>query len=193
MLIAHYAHRLPSTYDVNLIRTRAAQRGPDWDAIPELYFKGFLLRERGRYGIAANEYSSFYLWRHEDGLSNFLRDDRPGPGFKGVTDSFGRPDIQTALALDARMGRGRVARFAYKEERDISRDANLSQVCAQEAERNRAVASEAATVAAAVAIDPREWRVILFVLSENEPTGDEQGAPYEVLYLARPLLETLPA
>jgi hypothetical protein len=188
MLTAHYAHRLPSNYDINLIRTRAAQRGPDWDETADLYFKGFLLRERGRYGIDANEYSSFYLWRHDDGLRDFLRDGR----FRFVNDSFGRPDIQTALALDARKGRGRVARFAYKAERDIPRDVDLPTFCAQEAERNLAVASEAASVAAAVAIDPRYWRVIHFVLSENEPTSGEQGAPYEVLYLARPLLETLP-
>lgn len=188
MLIAHYAHRLPSNYDVGLIRARAAQRGPEWAATAELYFKGFLLRERGRYGIGANEYSSFYLWRQDDALRDFLRDDR----FRGVTDSFGRPDVQTALAIDARKGRGRVARFAYKEEGDIPRDADLDLFCAQEAERNRAVASDAASVAAAVAIDPRNWRVIRIVLSENEPTGSEQGVAYEVLYLARPLLETLP-
>jgi hypothetical protein len=189
MLIAHYAQRLPSNYDMNLIRTRAAQRGPDWDATAELYLKGFLLRERGRYGIGANEYSSFYLWRHDDALRDFLRDDR----FRGVTDSFGRPDIQTALAIDARKGPGRVARFAYKEELDVPRDMDLSLFSAREAERNRAVASEAASVAAAVAIDPSKWRAIRIVLSEDEPTGGEPGVPYEVLYLARPLLETLPA
>ena len=48
MIIAHYAHRLPADYDIPIIRNRAAARGHLFDAIPELYFKGFLLRERGR-------------------------------------------------------------------------------------------------------------------------------------------------
>ena len=47
MIIAHYAHRLPADYDVDIIRNRAAARGHLFDAIPELYFKAFLLRERG--------------------------------------------------------------------------------------------------------------------------------------------------
>jgi hypothetical protein len=58
MIIAHYAHRLPVNRDMAQIRTRARERGPLWDKTPELYFKGFLLRERGRYGAIANNYSS---------------------------------------------------------------------------------------------------------------------------------------
>ena len=58
MIIAHYGHRLPVTHDMAQIRTRARERGPLWDKTPELYFKGFLLRERGRYGAIANNYSS---------------------------------------------------------------------------------------------------------------------------------------
>jgi hypothetical protein len=46
MIITHYAHRLSANHDIDLIRTRARERGPLWDAVPELYFKGFLLREK---------------------------------------------------------------------------------------------------------------------------------------------------
>jgi hypothetical protein len=188
MIIAHYAHRLPSNYDVGLIRARAKQRGPEWDATPELHFKGFMLRERGRHGILANEYSSLYLWRRDEGLRDVLLDGR----FRVVTDSFGRPDIQTAIALDARKGHGRDARFAYKEELDIPRDTDIATIGAQEVERNRSIAGHPATVATAVAVDPRSWKLIRVLLSENEPNGSESGASYEILYLAKPLLETLP-
>jgi len=50
MIIAHYAHRLPADYDIGIIRNRAKSRGHLFDAVPELHFKGFLLRERGRFG-----------------------------------------------------------------------------------------------------------------------------------------------
>jgi hypothetical protein len=63
MITAHYAHHLPSDYDLPAIRERARQRGPLWVAVPELCFKAFLLRERGRFGAAARNYSSLYLWR----------------------------------------------------------------------------------------------------------------------------------
>jgi hypothetical protein len=64
-IIAHYAHRLPANYDIKLIRARAKERGVLWDAVPELYFKGFLLRESGQHGAVANSYSSLYLWRQD--------------------------------------------------------------------------------------------------------------------------------
>ena len=76
MIIVHYGHRLPANYDIGLIRKRAAGRGHLFDAIPELYFKAFLLRERGRFGAIASEYSSLYLWRKSEGFRNFLVEGR---------------------------------------------------------------------------------------------------------------------
>ena len=102
MIIAHYAHRLPADYDIAIIRKRAKARGPHWDAMAGLHFKGFLLRERGRLGAIANEYSSFYLWQQDEAFRDALVAGR----YKTVTDSFGRAAIETRVALDARKGRG---------------------------------------------------------------------------------------
>jgi len=71
MIIAHYAHRLPADYDLSAIRERARQRGPLSDAVPELCFKAFFMRERGRFGAAASNYSSLYLWLAGQRLSGF--------------------------------------------------------------------------------------------------------------------------
>ena len=188
MLIAHYAHRLPADYDIDIVRKRAAARGHLFDAIPELYFKGFLLRERGRYGAIANEYSSLYLWRADRGFRDFLVDGRT----KSVTDSFGRPQIETRFVLDALKGRADSTRFVYKQEQDISPDADLTSAFAAEIERNREAAKQAGVVASAVGVDAQSWKVTRVLLSEKEPTGREPGLAYQVLYLARPLLSELP-
>jgi hypothetical protein len=188
MIVAHYAHRLPAGHDMALIRNRAVQRGPLWDAVPELYFKGFLLREQGRHGAIANNYSSLYLWRQDQALCDFLVSGR----YKFVTDAFGRAAIETRVALDARRGRGNEARFAYKEELDIAVDADLTAECAREIARNREIADRADTVVTALAIDPHNWRFTRILLSENAPSGSEAATCYEVLYLAQPLLDTLP-
>jgi hypothetical protein len=187
MIVAHYAHRLPSGHDMALIRTRANQRGPLWDAVPELYFKAFLLREQGRYGAIANNYSSLYLWRQDDAFRDFLVSGR----YNAVTDTFGRAEIQTRVALDARRGRGGDARFAYKEELDIPLDADLTAECAREIERNQEMAERPGTVAAASAIDTQNWKFTRVLLSENAPNGSEAATCYEILYLARPRLDTL--
>jgi hypothetical protein len=188
MIIAHYAHRLPADYDISIIRDRAAARGHLFDAIPELYFKGFLLRERGRFGAIANEYSSLYLWRRDEGFRNFLVDGRT----KSVTDSFGRPQIETRFVLDAHKGSSEVARFLYKQEQDIPLDADLTSAFAEEIARNREAAQAAGVVAAAVGVDAQGWKFTRVLLSEKEPSGSEQGNAYQVLYLARPLLKELP-
>ena len=188
MITAHYAHRLPADYDVSFIRERARQRGPLWDAVPELCFKAFLLRERGRFGAAASNYSSLYLWRQDEAFRNFLVNGR----YKVVTDSFGRAEIQTAFALDARRGKAQHARFVCKEEVPIPLDADLATVLSAEIERNRAIAERPGSVAAMVSIDPRNWSLIRIVLTDDEPDRDLVGVTYEVLYLARPLLDALP-
>jgi hypothetical protein len=188
MIIAHYAHRLPADYDIAIIRQRAKLRGPLWDAVPGLHFKGFLLRERGRLGAIANEYSSLYLWQQDEAF----RDAMVGGRYKTVTDSFGRAAIETRFALDARKGRGREARFAYKEQQDIPLDADLSAAFAAEIARNREIASEPGVVAAAVGLDPESWKFTRILVSENEPGRGQPATAYEILHLARPLLETLP-
>ena len=47
-------------------------------------------------------------------------------------------------------------------------------------------------VASAVGIDAQSWKVTRVVVSEQEPTGREPGAAYQVLCLAKPLLSELP-
>jgi hypothetical protein len=189
MTIAHYVHRLPADYDIGTIRGRAKERGALWNDVPELHFKGFLLRERGRFGAIASSYSSLYLWRTDEAFRNFLVSGR----YKVVTDSFGRADIQTRFSLDARRGRANDARFIYKQELSIPLDADLTAAFAAEIARNRDVAEQAGTVAAIVGIDPQSWTFTRVLLSEKEPTGEGDAAAYEVLHLARPLLNALPA
>ena len=189
MFIAHYAHRLPANYDIDLIRNRAHARGHLFDAIPELTFKAFLLRERGRFGATENEYSSLYLWRKDEGFRDFLVDGRT----RSVTGSFGRPGIETRVALDARKGRGREAHFAYKQELDIPVDQDLTSAFAAEIERVSDIAAGPGAVAATVGVDVASWKFTRVLLSENELGGGEAGVAYQVLYLAQPLLAELPA
>ena len=188
MIIAHYAHRLPADYDIGIIRNRAKSRGHLFDAIPELYFKAFLLRERGRFGANQNEYSSLYLWRKDEGLRDFLVDGRT----KSVTDSFGRPQIETRFVLDAHKGSSEQPRFLYKQEQDIPIDTDLTSAFADEIARNRESAKQAGVVASAVGVDVQNWKFTRVVLSEKEPTGRDQGTADQVLYLAKPLLAELP-
>ncbi|MDR0243590.1 MAG: DUF4865 family protein [Burkholderia sp.] len=189
MLTAYYVHRLPADYDLDIIRNRVRARGGLWDDTPELLFKGFLLRETGRFGATENGYASFYLWRNEQAFARFVTDGR----YRVVTDSFGRAPIDTQVALDARKGPASTGRFARLETLDIPADADLDATLAREIARNREVAARQGVVAATVGLDPLRWRLTHALVTEHEPGDGGAGTVYQVLHLARPLLDTLEA
>ena len=186
MIIAHYGHRLPADYDIGQVHARAKERGPLWDARLELYFKGFLLRESGRFGAATSSYSSLYLWREDQAFRDFL----VTGGYRIVVDLFGRASIETRFALDARKGSAGEAGFAYRQDVRIEPDSSLETVFAHEIEHNRAVAARAGVLASAVGVDALSWTVTRIVLSDREQA--DAGTGYQILHLARPLLNTLP-
>jgi hypothetical protein len=188
MIIAHYGNRLPKNYDLGFIRALTKERAPVWDRRPDLYFKAFLLRETGRFSAIVNSFSSLYLWRQDGAYRDWL----VSGGYKIVTDPFGRAEIETRFALDARKGDGDEACFVYTEDLDIPLDADLTAAFAREIERNREIATQSDTVAAAVGVDTRSWKFTRILLSTNEPNGNENTVAYQVLHLARPLLDTLP-
>lgn len=188
MLLAHYVHHLPADHDMARLHARASQRGPLWNDAPALFFKAFLLREKGKFGATANQYSSLYLWQQDAAFRDFLVNGR----YNVVTESFGRAAIRTHVALDARKGTAHAARFAYVEEEDIAADAELSDVFRHAIERNCAVAAQAGTLAAVIGVDTAAWRLTRVRLSEAPPADDETAICHQLLHLAQPLLETLP-
>ncbi len=188
MLVSQYLHRLPAGFDMGRIRERATTRGPDWDNHPGLMFKGFLMREHGQYGAAANAYSSLYLWQDAAALGAFVADD----WFRFVTNSFGRPRIETWVPLDVRIGAAVPVRSAWRQETAILPDTDLPTLAARERERNQVAAERAGIRASIVAFDLAAWRLARFVLSADEPHAREDAVAYEVLYLATPGLAAPP-
>lgn len=189
MLTAHYSHRLPIDHDLDAIRARARTRGALWDDAPDLFFKGFLLRTAGNHGAIENSYSSLYLWRSEQAFADFLLADR----YSNVTRSFGRARIDTRVVLDACRGSASTANFVLEDTFDIARDADLGRAFNGEVQHNRAAARGQGVVAAVTALDTVNWRFSRFLLTESalHNRGDT-AVIYEILYLASPLLHSLP-
>ncbi len=188
MILAHYAHRLPADYDIGIIRARARRIAADWDSVPDLHFKAFLLREKGTDGALANSYASLYLWRREDALRDFLTTGR----FRVVTESFGRPAIDVRLPVDVRRGPARQAKIAVLEDAAISPDADISDALIEAEGRNRALAQRPEIVAAVTAVDSVNWRILQAVLADKPTAALPGGISYEVLHLARPDFDELP-
>lgn len=188
MLLNHYHHRLPAAFDLQQVRQRAMTRGNLWDNVPGLFFKAFLIREAGKLGAVANSYSSLYLWRDATKLCNFLTDGR----FSVVTDSFGRPSVNTALILDARKGPDGTAKVLTLEEVPVPLDGDIAAFAAAEKERNRIDAMLTGTVAAVAALNPTAWTATRIRLLAEPPANTSAVTTFEIAYLAQPELSGLP-
>jgi hypothetical protein len=71
-------------------------------------------------------------------------------------------------------------------------DADLTAAFEGEIERNREIAAQSGTAAAAVGVDTWSWKFTRILISTDEPKGKDIGVAYQLLHLAQPLLDTLP-
>lgn len=187
MLAKQYLHRLPANYSMEQIRRRVSERAPLWDETPGLGFKAFLIQERSRHGAQQNAYSALYLWLQTEAALEFIVDQR----FRSVIETFGRPRIETWLALDARRGRAARPLFAFREDLDIPVTADLATLRREEREKNAETAGRAEIFASVVAIDPTAWRLARFTLAEEGPRADETRRSFEIAHLAKPGLAAI--
>lgn len=86
MLVTHYAIPLGDA-QLAEIRERIRVIGPDFDVLPGLTAKLFLLASD------APCYALYYLWKTPDALHDFLE----GPRFAALCERFGRPELMHAL------------------------------------------------------------------------------------------------
>lgn len=177
-----YEITLPADYDMEIIRRRVATRGHLLDAFPGLGLKAYLIRERGE-ASPVNQYAPLYLWSAPEGMNSFLW----GPGFQGVVDDFGRPEVQhwTGLAYLDGPAAGAPARTAVRRRvpvADTVRPAGAVDAALEEA---RLLAASPGVVATALAVDPRRWELLHFTLWEQDPAADP-GDRFEVLHVSAP-------
>ena len=95
MLMTQYAFTLPVDYPMRTVRERVAARGPQFDTLPGLGWKAFLVRENGVAGANDHQYAPLYFWPSAQAAAQFLA----GPLFAGVCGAFGRPRVATGLLV----------------------------------------------------------------------------------------------
>jgi hypothetical protein len=182
MIAKQYTINLPADYDMAIIRRRVADNGHRFDDWPGLALKAFLISERAT-GATANRYAPFYLWNDTDGLNEFLY----GPGFAGLSGSFGRPQIEHWIALDTTTGPAEHVRWATREDHVIH-DADLGAFReAEQAWLQESRDDERGLHAAVVAVDPYRWHAVRLALWSGVPGPDDpHQTTYEVLHLSQP-------
>ncbi|MFG2501001.1 DUF4865 family protein [Streptomyces sp. NPDC048441] len=194
-----YEITLPADYDMGIIRNRVAAKGHLLDNYPGLGAKAYLIRERGVAESPVNQYAPFYLWNTPEGMNSFLW----GPGFQGIIDDFGRPEVQhwTGLAFAEGAARSTMpaksaapampAASAIRRRTPIPARARLGDLATELVHDTEQLALEDGVIYAAAAIDPRTWEALLFSVWDREsPKG--QGDVFQVLHLSTPERALLP-
>lgn len=187
MLIKQYRHRLPADYDMTKIHARALKGGPAFDHRDGLVFKSFSIEEKAKHGAVENAYSSLYLWFESNPVMDFIWYE----GFQNVLDTFGRPQVDMWLTIDAQAGAANSATMLYQENVAVPHGMPLKDLKALELERNRSIANDPNVVATVIGIDPKSWQISRFLLTETAIDLDDHHQAYQVAYLAQPGLHQL--
>jgi hypothetical protein len=168
MIAMQYSLVLPADYDMNIIERRIAERGHLTDGFAGLAFKAYLhaRRQAGTPSASDNLYAPFYLWRTAEGMNDFLC----GPGFVGLTQSFGWPSVRTWSVWHAEMSDDVAqARFATRETMPIAAHADLASLRRAESARSKETACHDGVVATVAAFEPTTWSMVRFQLWKDMP------------------------
>ncbi|MFJ4780041.1 DUF4865 family protein [Streptomyces sp. NPDC088762] len=199
MYASQYEIDLPADYDMGIIRERVAAYGHLLDDREGLGLKAYLVRERGVDGSPVNEYAPFYLWNDIGAMGRFLVG---GAGFQGIIRDFGRPPVRHWTGLAALAGPARSAAPAAATRRLTALPGGpgpdpVGLELAGRIERETAALEELArrdgVHTAALAVDPRDWQLLRFVLwADAAPQDEDATERYQVLHLSAPGLADLP-
>lgn len=186
MIAMQYSFVFPADYDMSIIDRRISERGHFTDGLPGLIFKAYLHSRKTESAATTreNRYAPFYLWDSTAGMNDFLT----GPGFTGVSQSFGWPSVKTWSVWHAlESERIEDARFATREVLPIRPYENLDKLRAAEASLAQSCMAERKALAAVGGFDPTTWSLVRFHLWEELPPGLalDDDAIYSVGHISR--------
>jgi hypothetical protein len=197
MYAKQYEITLPADYDMRIIRRRVADFGYALDDRAGLGLKAYLIRERGVAGSPVNQYAPLYLWKDIGAMGHFLAG---GAGFQNIIRDFGRPAVRHWMGVAAVAGPARAVAPKAASRRltllpadaDSDGPGEVSRV-EREIEQLDELARREGVHTAALALDPRHWQLLRFVLWQDAVPRDADATErYEVLHLSAPHLSDLP-
>jgi hypothetical protein len=182
-LAMQYGFALPADYDMAIVERRIAEKGPALDGWPGLSAKAYLSARRDA-NQRDNLYAPFYVWDDAAAMSGFLT----GPGFAGVSDAFGWPEVRVWIVWRARLATDvEQAKFATREIAPIEPHAALDELEAQENEAADQAIDRGA-LAAVAGFEPTTWTCVRFRMWRARPERRDGVALYDVghVSLGRP-------
>ncbi len=183
MMAMQYSFTLPADYDMTIIDRRIREKGSMLDGFPGLGFKAYLSARKGEYGSGENLYAPFYLWQQPERASDFLT----GPGFEGLTQSFGWPQVKTWIVWHAETAPTVAeAKFATEEIIAIDPHSPLAEISEEEIKKAQREARQTDVVASVSAFEPTSWTLVRFCLQRSAPLIARSSQIYRVGHVSLP-------
>ncbi|MEZ2127950.1 MULTISPECIES: DUF4865 family protein [unclassified Sinorhizobium] len=181
MIAMQYSFTLPADYDMDIIDRRIREKGPILDGFPNLAFKTYLSARRDEFDSRENLYAPFYLWQKPEGASDFLC----GPGFEGLTRSFGWPGVRTWIVWQAEVTShvGRSA-FATREILETEPYAPLADIRRRESEDAITDVERYSALASVSGFEPTTWTRVRFRLWREPPQSGSGVQIYRVGHMS---------
>ncbi|HEY4023676.1 MAG TPA: DUF4865 family protein [Pseudonocardiaceae bacterium] len=171
MYATYYDRTFPVDHDMGLIRERVAEVGPSMDEHDGLGFKAYLLN--------GNRVSSFYLWHDPVAMAEFFFSES---GFADLVRHSGRPTVEHWLGVTVVAGPARDSGPRAASRRISALPTDLGPELAALTE----LADRPDVHTAALVADPKDWRLLRFVLWANEVPAEEDAERFEVMHLSAP-------
>lgn len=183
MLAMQYRFTLPADYDMGIIRQRVAEKGHALDQHSPLGFKAYLVSTREQ-GDQENRYAPFYLWHQPEGLRDFLL----SPGFSGLTQSFGWPEVRSWPAVLALQHHSDFMQAGHATCQSVALTpfTDLAELARDERQRAAQEIEEQQALLALTVLEPADWTLQRFRLLAERPTWSVGTDRYQVLHLSCP-------
>jgi Domain of unknown function (DUF4865) len=182
MLAMQYRLTLPGDYDMTIVDRRISEKGHLIDDFPNLKWKAYLSARRSKASSASeNLYAPFYIWDKSEGLNDFIC----GPGFVGLTQSFGWPSVTVWSVWKCSISsKIKSAIFATREILATSRHCDLASLRQCESDDASADVEARGALASVSAFEPTTWSRVRFRLwGEEVPLVGDMEA-YDVGYMS---------
>jgi hypothetical protein len=180
MIAMQYTFTLPADYDMSIIDRRIRDNGHKLDGFPDLRFKAYLSARIGEMGSGENLYAPFYLWERPHGMDAFLS----GPGFKGVSSSFGWPNVASWIVWHQDVSADvATAGFAVRQTTPIVPHSYLAELRSH-AIRQAQEQTQGGGIASVTGFDPGRWSLVRFSLWREPPAEHLPGQKYRVGYVS---------
>ena len=170
MQAMQYTIKLPSDYDMDIIRQRVRNTGHLMDGFDDLFFKVYLISEKSE-GQLFNSYCPLYIWKNTNGMTKFIFDGY----FDHILNSFGWQNIEIGVTSSVEISdHFDSSKYATLEVIDIEASESLKSFTIYE----QMQANESGK---AVIFNPDKWKKCIFTFYTNKP--DTQLPTFEILHI----------